>query len=279
MVNFILVLVSLMIIPCMAAPGWAAPTVKVTTSTPSIEKGGVFQIRLELSTTEDLKNIVIAPLLPNGFTADPLPSPSLQFIPLGVPSEPDKKSAERKEIKGIKIDELTAGSALTASFNVWPPGITGKPKEGEKEGYYDTREPKSFVFNITYNTRKNGAEIKGSVTAATNVRYTTAMGIYLMWGMIGVVMGYFIKVGTKNRDNITSAFASGATFRQKSISVWNYLVVANLPSLLTIMMIGFGALLVMAKEAIPVNSWHQSIALGIGLAVLSDEQLLGKFKA
>jgi hypothetical protein len=45
------------------------------------------------------------------------------------------------------------------------------------------------------------------------------------------------------------------------------------------MMIGFGALLVMAKETIPVNSWHQSIALGIGLAVLSDEQLLAKFKS
>lgn len=32
------------------------------------------------------------------------------------------------------------------------------------------------------------------------------------------------------------------------------------------------------KEAIPAGSWHQSIAYGIGIAILSDDQLLAKLR-
>lgn len=278
MVNYILVVVSILI-TCLAAPVLATPTVKLTPTTQSIEKGGIFQIRVEVRTTEDLKDIVIAPLIPNGFTAKPLPGPDLHFISIEAASDLNKDTAEKKpEAKqAIKIDNLTAGSAMTVSFTVHPPSIFwGEPKEGEKEAFYDTRNPGSFVFNITYNA-KNGT--KGAVTASTEVRYTTAMVYYLLMGMLGVVLGYFIKVATKHRDIITQKLPPDEGFKEIVKIMGKSLVVSNFHSLLTIMMIGFGVLLYMAKDGIPVTSWHQSIASGIGLALLSDEQLLAKFKS
>jgi hypothetical protein len=52
-----------------------------------------------------------------------------------------------------------------------------------------------------------------------------------------------------------------------------------LTSLFTLLIVGFAALLVLSKDAIPVTGWHQAMALGIGLAILTDEQLLAKIKS
>jgi len=41
---------------------------------------------------------------------------------------------------------------------------------------------------------------------------------------------------------------------------------------------GFGVLLSLAKDGLPTTSWHQAIALGIGIGILSDEQLITKIK-
>lgn len=273
MINLLSVIVSLLIIPCLTSPGLAAPTVTVTPTTKCIEKGGVFQIRVGVNTTENLKRVVIAPLLPNGFYAEPLPSPALRVAAMETTSDKNNK-----RLKWIEIDELSAGSAITTSFIIWPPDIFGQPREGKKEGFYDIREPQSFAFNVLYNISKDGREVQGSVTISTDVRYTTAMSIYLFWGLIGVVIGYSIKMGTKNRDNITIIIGDETSFLNKSKRVGSYLVVTNLPAFLTIMIIGFGALLALARQAIPITDWHQSIALGIGLALLTDEQLLAKFK-
>ncbi len=40
----------------------------------------------------------------------------------------------------------------------------------------------------------------------------------------------------------------------------------------------FGVLLSLAKDGLPTTSWHQAIALGIGIGILSDEQLITKIK-
>ena len=41
---------------------------------------------------------------------------------------------------------------------------------------------------------------------------------------------------------------------------------------------GFGVLLSLAKDGHSTTSWHQAIALGIGIGILSDEQLITKIK-
>ena len=56
------------------------------------------------------------------------------------------------------------------------------------------------------------------------------------------------------------------------------ILVARMPLLLTLLIVGFGILLSLAKDALPVTSWHQAIALGIGIGILSDEQLITKLK-
>jgi hypothetical protein len=44
--------------------------------------------------------------------------------------------------------------------------------------------------------------------------------------------------------------------------------------LLSVAAIGFVVLLVFAREAIPTKGWYDSLALGVAVAILSDDQLL-----
>ncbi len=260
------VFVTCLVVMLYGATGFAAPSIKVLPTTQSVEKGGVFQIRVEISTTEPIKNISVVPIVPDGFLAEPMVTP-------GVKTDKDGTA--------ILIDHLDAGSAITISFKAWPPGFMGKPRKGDKEAPYSTRgEPKSFIFNVFY-TDLTG-KIEKSQTASINIRYTTSIGFYLLFGMLGVVIGHVVKMGTQNRTEISSAMAGNAAVppraRTKLKIASGYIFVSRLPALLTLLVVGFAALLTLSKETIPVTGWHQAMALGIGLAILTDEQLLAKIK-
>jgi len=91
------------------------------------------------------------------------------------------------------------------------------------------------------------------------------------------VIGHIVKVGTQDRDEIRKAAEKGNAIN-KLAAVFRYIFVLRISGFLTILAVGFGALLVLARESLPVTGWDQAIALGIGLAILTDEQLLAKIK-
>lgn len=180
----------------------------------------------------------------------------------------------------ICIDRLDAGSALTIAFRLWPPDFWGNPRRGKKEApYYTWGEAKSFVFNIFYSSQKSGQQARTSQTVSVNLRYTTSIGFYLLLGLVGFVLGHVVKTGTKDRNEITAGLGGEPSFQRKFSFVLRYIFVWRLSAFFTILAVGFGALLVLARDSIPITSWHQAIALGTGLAILTDEQLLAKIKS
>lgn len=263
----------------LASPAGATPTVKVTPTTKSVEKGGSFQIRLELSTAEPLKDILIAPIMPEGFTAEPMSvHPDLvSWVALRL--EPEQKILKKEESveQGMKIASLEAGSAITVSFKVWPPGLLGGPRKGAMGGFYKAREPQPFVFNVFYVGGKDPTPVKGALTVSTEVRYTTAIGYYFFFGLVGLLLGHVIKVSTKNRVEIQN-LTSPKRLREKIGIVIGYIFGDRLTDLLTLSVIGLGVLIYLAQDGVPVNHWHQAVAMGVGLGILTDEQLLTKIK-
>lgn len=262
MFRSIIVIVGFLAASFFPSAGSAAPSIKVLSTTQSVEKGGIFQIRVEISANEAIKNILIVPITPDGFVLDPMDLPGIK-----TSQTPPK----------IQIDQLEAGSGITVSFKAWPPGLTGKPKRGDKEAFYDTRgELRNFIFNVFYTDLQG--KVNKSQTASVSVRYTTSVGFYLLFGMLGIIIGHVVKTGTQNKTDISASFASTDTKSKKLFRASSYIFVQRLPAFLTLLIVGFGALLVLAKESIPVTGWLQAMALGIGLAILTDEQLLTKIK-
>ena len=108
--------------------------------------------------------------------------------------------------------------------------------------------------------------------------YTTSLGHYLAAGLFGIFLGFLVKVLTQERDEIYGTFAGAGGIGAKAFGLVNHLLLLRIPMLLTLMVIGFGALLALANDGIPVSSWSQSIALGLGLGILGDEKLITKIR-
>lgn len=241
---------------CIAFPGIlaAAPEVKVISSRNSVQKGNIFEIRVEIAAREAVSDIVVAPLIPVGFTLHPI-------LSHGIEAEKDKDT--------VRLSHLTAGSSFAIVFRGEAPAVIGKSR-------VSTAEAKIFGFNISYLQDGSSDPKPSSQFISTTIHYTTHISIYLGAGILGTILGFLIKTGIKKREELSStmqttggAKGAAAAFRE--------LLKANSVGLITVLIIGFGALLVLAKEGIPVAGWQQAIALGIGLAVLTDDQLLSKF--
>jgi hypothetical protein len=80
------------------------------------------------------------------------------------------------------------------------------------------------------------------------------------------------------KQEITDSLKNSKTITQKTRIFIFEVLIARLPLLLTLLIVGFGVLLSLAKDGLPTTSWHQAIALGIGIGILSDEQLITKIK-
>ncbi len=246
----------------------ATPTMEVLPTKPIVERGEVIQIRVKISTTEPINNIIIDPIPPEGFTMEPVPS-------AGIETTPDKSQ--------IHINHLEARSEQIVSFTVYSPTLLSGLHNVTQPIGLSLKEPKSFVFNIFYNeSRKNTDNSENVIqhvqTLQTNIRYTTNEIIYLFYGIIGILFGHIIKISTKDREDIEKKLEKVTSRKEILWVVFKHIFITRLPALLTISVVGFSALLVLAKESTPVNSWDQAMALGIGLAILTDEQLLSKIK-
>lgn len=274
--KILMVFIIITVIQLIVNTAQAEPSVEIFSTKDSVEKGDIFQIRIKVTTTESIDNIVIDPIPPEGFEIVPNPS---------IGAEINKDEAE------IRINHLEAGSEQIVSFEVTAPTLIGRlanliPNISKK--YKDTsstEEVQTFVFNIFYNESKNSANsdnltqyIQASQTKMINIRYTTDMSMYLIFGIIGIIFGHVIKISTKNREDIDVKLEKIEYFKSKLLVILNYIFLTRLPAFLTLLTVGFGVLLVLAEKSPPVNTWDQALALGIGLSVLADEELLSKFK-
>ena len=244
------------------------PIFEISASSKVAEKGHTFQILVGLKTDAPIDDIVVSITEPEGFYIEAITSP-------GISSE-NKKIADFHSV--LRIGNLGQKSSVTAVFKVWPPDLFGNPKVGEKQSLYSTREPKVFTVNIYYKTKSNSNITERVYSEKISIRYTTSIGHYLLSGLFGVLLGFIVKIATQYKQEITESLKKDDQLSQKVKAFFFEVFLARFPLLLTLLIVGFGLLLSLAREALPVTSWHQAIALGIGIGLLSDEQLITKIK-
>lgn len=258
----------------LRSSAWASPTLKLTSTVKSIGKGGTFEILAEISTTEAITKVRLAALGPDGFLIEPVVTAGIN-VPQGNGPL-------------VEIENLPAGSAITVVFKIWAPDLYGRPLvrsepsgklvPATKESFYRTYGGRKFNFNLLYNAQSDGKPVTDSQTTTIEVGYTTAIGIYIMMGMIGVFIGYIVKQSTQDRAEIMAAAGAVESVRGKLAAILKYYFIQNLPSLLTLLAVGFAALITLAREGLPASSWNAAMALGIGLSVLTDDEIFGKLK-
>jgi hypothetical protein len=145
----------------------------------------------------------------------------------------------------------------------------------------DTREDKTFVFNVGHSVPgSDGAKRRLHQSVELTVDYSIAPRLYLALGVLGVILGGFIKLLT----SATAAPGGPAGNRPEgsppaSITRILPLQAREWVGLLSNVTVGFIVLLVLARERIPTKGWYDSLALGIAVAILSDDQLLTKVRA
>ena len=236
----------------------ADPRFGLAASTASVEKGHSFEILVRVDTDRPLDQLTIAPIAPLNFVVSPRGLPALASI------RADSGGA-------VTVSGLRAGSAITLSFLVRPPsqfriGVlsdTAQSLDG-------TRDAKVFAFNFRYVVRDSVRADTAFQTASVSLRYTTSMAIYLIWGLIGVLIGFFIKTVSKRGSEASEKNGAGSVLRLP------IRLGVGFPLALTTLAIGFGVLLSLAQDKIPANGWFHAIALGIGIGILSDEQVIAK---
>jgi len=233
----------------LCTPLHAAPEVKATPSRPSTQKGTNFEITVEIEAREAISSIAIAPLIPSGFTLHPLHSPGIEV---------------EKEKDVVRIAHLNAGSSIAIVFRGSAPRILGRSS-------VSTAEPKTFAFNVFYEQDGQAIPETNSRVVTTAIQYTTHISLFLVAGLVGTLLGHLIKTGVKKREDLSKTRESSGTR-----AALKELLGTNIAGLITLLTVGFGALLILSKDGVPAASWNQSMVLGIGLAVLTDDQLLSK---
>ncbi len=260
-------LFAVLIIILLLPPTWAGPTVEIKSTGLAAEKGHSFQIHVIVTAEQALTNVIVAPIVPEGFAVEALGGDGLRPI----------KNGELEETNAIRIADIPAAGSVTVAFRACPPDMFGRPMGHKKQSYYSTREAKIFGFNVTGTQISDGESQGIKVTKSVSLRYTTSLGYYLLAGMAGVLLGYLVKIATQYKEEISQATKDKAGVDKLKVFLSEVFVVRS-AYVLTLGVMGFGVLLVLAKESLPVSSWHQAIALGMGIGVFSDEQLISKFK-
>jgi hypothetical protein len=270
----------------LTMPAAAAPSFEITASTPTAEKGHNFMILVRVSVEEPLDQLTVTGIAPDGFCLEALKVPGVNDVESLVrdPSPPPQGTAPDapiRECAGVpniaRLGPLGKAS-FVVPFHVTPPDLSGKPRTGEKGSLYSTREQKEFVFDMIWTMKSGEERVQGNAAATIKLRYTTTIGHYLALGLLGVVLGYIVKTATQEREEFRTLLGERETMPRKLAAIPMFLCVERLPALLTILVLGFGVLLTLAQDALPVSSWHQALALGIGLGIVGDEKLISRLR-
>lgn len=231
-----------------AATASAAPILTVECSTTQIRKGESFKIYLQIMTQEDIQNINLEWVPPTGF---------------GLKLDKENENYPK---------EMRTGSSYTVAFSGTSPPVWNI---GHSPGA-DTREQKTFVFNVRYSTQRDGTSEAHQQTVKVNTAFSIDDFSYLGWAIFGLILGGVIKqlarYGVERQQE-------GQPAQQKSGAAVLPSVRRSLIDLLSIAAIGFVVLLVLARDAIPTKGWYDSLALGVAVAILSDDQLLARVRS
>ena len=173
------------------------------------------------------------------------------FAPLGF--------VVRPPAEGIPA-ALESGSSYTVVYSITPPSVW------ESAGG-DTRERKRFVFNLDYTAQVDGARRQQRQSLELPVDYSTSPILYMVCGILGAILGNVIKTFNAHKNVKPST-------REAFTSVFRH----EIPGMLTSVAVAYVVLLVLSRDAIPAKGWYDSLALGVAVAVLSDDQLLTKAK-
>jgi|GEM_PF-5745339 len=220
----------------------AVPILDAKSSTAQVRKGEIFKIYLKMTAQESMEEITLLPVNPpNGFHLQPQ-------------TENPPKSLEN-------------GNTFTWVYKVIPPKSYACPPWKRLPGS-DTREAKSFIFNLTYIGYAKNQWKRFYQSTELRVGFSINAAFYLLSGLIGVILGNIIKTLSRLKAGNQDSGSKQYQFQLKDMIL----------PLLTSVVIGFVVLLVLSKDTVPTKGYYDSIALGVSIAILSDEQLLSKLK-
>ncbi len=250
-----------LVTPALAMAAWlvlgapplrGAPTLAARSSTAQIRKEQDAKLYFSIAAQEGMRDIDVSLTPPSGFTV----------------------TLETKQVPR----ELETGSPFTVVYTVTPPGraVFFQPYSRRS----DSREEKTFVFNVGYSVPgSDGGQRRLHQSTELTVDYSIAPRLYLALGVLGVILGGLIKL-------MTSSTAQGALAGERGQASPPAPIRRIFPQqarewvgLLGNVTVGFIVLLVLARERIPTKGWYDSLALGIAVAILSDDQLLSKVRA
>ena len=205
-----------------------------------IRLGETFTIGLTVTPPENIKSLVVECVVPTGFTVGRPATP--------VPSD------------------LPVGSSYATSYDITP------PSRG-----HSTTEVYRILFNIKY---KHADHAAGDQYMFQSVDLPFSMVFnrrhFYFWGILGLSAGWFIKS--------ISSFSGVVLGRRPSVKEARlgirvaiaFLARREVAQVLTSLALGFVALLVLSRQDLPTGAAHDTLALGIALGFVSDDQLLSR---
>lgn len=273
------------LLSCIPSFAQATPTIDIKAASATAEKGIPFQIQVEVKTEASLAELTVTANPPEGFRINVIPS-------VGIETEPGERD-DKRGMRTARLKNIGPRSSMILTYRVDPPDLLGRSSAEDGDsgdgGWlsslfgktpYSTREAKTFSFNAFYPTTQQDKSVVTSVQSKSiSMKYTTSIGIYLGCGLLGVVLGFIIKIVTQYKNELVEEAKSETTARARARVYAKKIFVGRFPLLATLLLIGFGALLALSRDGLPITSWHQAILLGMTLGVLSDDQLLTKIKA
>jgi hypothetical protein len=168
---------------------------------------------------------------------------------------------------------LGSGSSYTAVYVIKP------PRSG-----HATTEHYTIVFNARYrHATPSSAEPQMSQSVEVQFTGTFSRPKFYFWAIAGLLFGWFIKAlssfsGAELSSTATPAEAKRGVRILLAFLSRPFLSGPGITGGLTSLAMGFVALLLLSRQELPTGAIHDSLALGISIGFLADDQLLNRLK-
>lgn len=255
--------------------GWTQPDFKVTSTVTSAEKGKVFEILLRIATDKRLDALSVTPLAPENFCIRLAPMSHLTGFHAGNDGSSTFTMLAEGSVVTLQYRVATP-SQLLSSGSSCPALDSARARTPRLAPHGSTRDTLKFVFNAEYHIA--GDSLWRVWSDVVEVRYAMSSTMFLSAGMIGVFVGYLVKTFTARKPEVDEARSAGQTWYGRFGRLLAYLFGTSIDKFLTSLILGFAALLAVAKSGIPIGGAVAAAAMGASLAVLADDALISKVK-
>jgi len=220
----------------------ASQMLTATASRSQLYFGAPFTIDLTITPPEALADFDIEAAGPPGFQITSPPKP----MPRG----------------------LGPGSSYTVVYQITPPASG-----------HATTESYRIVFNVTYR-HATAPPVEPPMWQSVEVPFTITFSRvkFYFWTLAGLLVGWFIKA-LGSMSVAKPSLATTPLKERRGVELLSFLVSRQeITSALTSLAMGFLTLLLLSRHELPTGAIHDSLALGIALGFLSDDQLLNRIK-